>query len=174
MPRILTRPEDSGPSRGFADLHLARSRAPCAQVSSAHCDPRSRSKPDPRASEPQGPARRMRRGSTEGRQAGAGATYGHPGRDTAGQRRRAASAAPASGEPRGGSWLTAGPGGAGRAERSEAAGTRRGSGSHRALMQEARGAGGAGGGRRPGSPAALCVFSPPRRPLYAPGPTGGW
>lgn len=65
-----------------------------------------------------------------GRQ-GRGATYGHPGRDIEGQRRRAASAAPASGEPRSGSWLTAGPGGAGPsgAERSEAAGARRGSGS---------------------------------------------
>lgn len=43
-----------------------------------------------------------------------------------------------------------------------------GPGLYRALMQEAFGAG--GGGRRPGSPAALCVFFPPRRPLYAPGP----
>lgn len=49
--------------------------------------------------------RRMRRDRTEGRQAGAWATYGHPGRDTEGQRRRAASAAPASGEPRGGSIM---------------------------------------------------------------------
>lgn len=172
MPLIVTRLEDSGRSRCLADLHSASSEHPAPE--SAHCDPRSRSHPDPRAPAQQGPARsgRMRRGSTEGRRAGAWATYGHPGRDTEGQRRRAASAAPASGEPRGGSWLTAGPGRAGRAERSEAARARRGCGSHCALMQEARGAG--GGGRRPGSPAALCVLSSPRRPLYAPGPTGGW
>lgn len=107
-----------------------------------------------------------------GRQ-GLWATYGHPARDTEGQRRRAASAAPASGEPRGGSWLTAGPGRA-RPERSAARRQKHGVGPglYRALIQEALGAGGGGG--RPGSPAALCVFSPPRRPLYAPGPTRGW
>lgn len=43
-----------------------------------------------------------------------------------------------------------------------------GPGLYRALMQEARGAG--GGGRRPGSPAALCVFSPPRRRYMRPAP----
>lgn len=104
---------------------------------------------------------------------GRGTTYGHPGRDTEGQWRRAASAAPASGEPRSGSWLTAGPGEAGperRAARRQEHGV--GPGLYRALMQEALGV--RGGGRRPGSPAALCVFSPPRRPLYAPGPTRGW
>lgn len=72
-----------------------------------------------------------------GRQ-GLWATYGHPGRDTEGQRRRAASAAPASGEPRGGSWLTAGPGGAGpgrSAARRQEHGV--GPGLYRALMQEA-------------------------------------
>lgn len=60
-----------------------------------------------------------------------------------------------------------------RAKRSEAAEHGAGPGLYRALMQETLGAGG-GGGRRPGSPAALCVSSQQRLPLYAPGRSKGW
>ena len=58
-----------------------------------------------------------------------------------------------------------------RAKRSEAAEHGAGPGLYRSLMQEALGA---GGGRRPGSPAALCVFPQQRLQLYAPGRSKGW
>lgn len=59
-----------------------------------------------------------------------------------------------------------------RAKRNEEAEHGASPGLYRALMQEALGSGGRG--RRPGSPAALCVFSLQRLRLYAPGRSQGW
>lgn len=169
MPLIVTCLEDSGQSRCLADLHAASSEHPA---------------PESRLTATPGAALTRTRGlrSSRDRLGGCGGTARKGGGQGLGRLTDILAVTPKDssdeqrqqhqrlGSPEADHGSPRGP--AGRAERREAARARRGCGSHRALMQEARGAG--GGGRRPGSPAALCVFSPPRRPLYAPGPTGGW